>query len=377
MAEALIWTLFFIVIILPLCILKHVDWRIAIGATLLAFVGTFMTIEVDSYSFTLDNEIWNGEISSKFNDRRSCQTGWHSYQDSFCTEYRTREVDDPPSCSGSGKDRTCTPQSHTEYKYLYSWEGKWFVYAKNLKNTSWQIKRVDRQGAIEPPTYTLINVGDPASIPNSYTNYVKAASDSLFNDDGSKEEKYKDLIPTYPDDIYNGFKIDRVISVGIDSIDLKKYSLQLSNVLKDLGPNKQMNAIIVLSDAKKTDIDFSFAVRRAWKGFKKNDAVIFIGLDDKKIAWTSVLSWSKFDIFNVDMRESINDLKGKDIDDSLPTIIQNLHDIGMKDYQRREMKDFEYLASQIPRSTYAIIATVLLMTALIVGSIILTRKVKL
>lgn len=319
---------------------------------ILSILGAYAILALAKVNATTDYEIWNGEIIKKEALKKDCQRGWNSSQDNFCTDYDTRSVYDGQICTTDSKgNQSCIPQYHTEYRYNFPWERRYFVYA-NLKNTVWEISRVDRQGAKEPPKFTETNIGDPASIMNAYTNYVKAASDSLFHQYAYEENLYKDLIPEYPIEIYDGWKVDRVLKIGLPDLDVHKMSLDLSIKLKDLGPKKQMNAIIILTDSKKADISFAYAVQKGWKGFKKNDAVIFIGLDGDTVAWSEVMSWSKESLFDVRMRNAILDLKTQHIKDAWPKIMDSLHDIGMKDYSRREMKEFEYLLDEIPIPSY-------------------------
>jgi len=311
------------------------------------------------YSDTWDTEIWNGEISAKNMVQKDCPWGWVRHQDSFCSNYQTKQVRDYPdgqTCTTDSKGRrTCTsyPRYHTEYNYDYDWERRWYVSSANL-DFRYEITRVDRQGVNAPPFYTRTQVGDPASVTKGYTNWIKGASDSLFHEDGAIAEQYATLIPEYPIALYNYFHVDRVVQVGVSMPDIALWNRQLGDALKQLGPNRQMNAVIVLVDATKVGSDFPFAVRRAWNGFKKNDAVLFIGVDGaKNVQWAEVLSWSKENLFNVQLRNAILAMRGTELDRQ--SIISNIQTIGMASYERREMQEFEYLKNQVPVPTWLIV----------------------
>lgn len=329
--------------------------QIAVAAVLTFFFWLFTFIP---YS-TWDNEVWNGSITDKQHVVKTCPNNnrWISSRDSFCDNYKTREVWAGQTCTGEGSSRMCTNNYNTEYRYIFPTEGRWMLAASNLKQ-SWEIERVDKRGMTPPPFYTSVNVGDPASITNGYLNWVKGAADSLFHQDGKVEEKYQAIMPEYPIKLYDIFKLDRIVPVGVTIPNLKQVNDHLSDALKALGPQKQMNAVIVVADATKISEDFSFAVRRAWQGFKKNDAVIFIGTNDSKIQWVRVMSWSKEAIFDVTLRESILADYGKPLD--LINVIDKLSTTGLQFYKRRPMEEFEYLKDSIPTPVWLIVLFVIL-----------------
>lgn len=295
-----------------------------------------------------DNELWNGQIVEKVQRKENCPWGWKTYRDDFCTNYRTRQVYDGEDCTGFGKDRVCTSKYHTEYKYDYDWEQRYFI-KTDIKDHTFEVDRVDYQGVSQPPIWRGFHVGDPASLPNTYMNWIRAAADSLFHQDGEAEEKYKGRIPAYPDKIYNYIQVNRVLTVGIDVPEVDRWNRELSMALRELGPKRQMNAIIVIANSKEFAGDYIFAVRRYWQGFKKNDAVLFIGADPetKKIGWVDVLSWSKNNAFNVVLRDTVYAI-GSVSENFAPLVIQALSTVGMDAYERRSMKEFEFLKQQIP-----------------------------
>lgn len=307
---------------------------------------------IGRYSGAGDVELWNGEVTRKQIQRESCPQYWRDYQDGFCTEYRTRTVEDGPrrqECTGSGKDKTCrwVQDYKTQYYYIYPWEQKFYIYTN--VNTTFNIPRVDAQGAIVPPRYNISFVGDPVAVPKSYSNWVKAASNSIFHEDGQAEAKYKDILPAYPMEIYDTYKVNRIVKVG--RVDVPSWLNDVLRAeLKQLGPQRQMNVIIVAADARAIGTDFPHAVRRYWQGFKKNDAVIFVGLDGQTLKWANVMSWSKKSIFDVTLRDEILKYEGKTLD--FMVVMNKLTSTAMELYERRSMKEFEHLKSQIPVPTW-------------------------
>ncbi|AKF13627.1 hypothetical protein PHIN3_364 [Sinorhizobium phage phiN3] len=338
------------------------------------FAATLFVLFLSIFDFSAsDVELWNGEISDKRATTQQCPYGWQRFQDGFCTEYRTREVYDGQTCTGSGKDRRCVSNYHTEYKYKFDWERRYFIYAENLKKSSWEVPRIDAQGTQAPPRFQSVKIGDPASIKNRYSNWVRAASDSIFHDDGNLEEKYKELIPEYPIEIYDFFKVDRIVTIGVTIPDIEKYNRRLSEALKQLGPKRQMNAVIVVVDASKIqNAEYAHAVRRAWKGFKKNDAVVFLGIKDNSIYWAEVLSWSKASIFDVELRDKILGDRDKPLD--LNNVISYIENIGMKNYERRSMEEFEFLKEELRTPLWLIFLAVIANAIALFVTVIISRK---
>lgn len=324
--------------------------------TIMGTVTVLMSLAVyhgGRFSAASDVELWNGQVVSVTDRRESCPFGWRDYKDNFCREYRTRSVPDgTKTCDKDGKN--CRANYKTQYNYDYPWERSYYV-TLDLKDRVLEIAREDAQGRKEPARWLSANVGDPASITNKYDNWVRAASESIFHEDGAVSEHYADLIPEYPINIVDYHRVNRVIGVGVNVE--QAWNEELSLLLRELGPAVQMNAIIMLADANLVGSDFIYAVRRAWMGFKKNDAVVFIGINPNgTVAWSDTLSWSKEERFNVEMRNAV--LEQRDQPLNMMAVLDNLHTIGMEHYQRRPMKEFEFLKAQIPTPTWVIVLVV-------------------
>lgn len=310
------------------------------------------------YSNAHDTEVWNGRITAMQPIQRNCQTGWSRSQDSFCTEYSTRSVYVGQTCTGEGSDRVCVSNYETEYEYNYPWERRYFIESE-LGN--YEIYRVDRQGVNTPPVFASKIVGDPVSKISSYSNWINGAADSLF-----KEDPDLSMDLEYPIKVYNYFEIDRFVWAGVSppaNVDL--YNKALSAVLGRVGPTKQINAVVVVADENYGD-SFPYAVRKHWRGFKKNDAVIFVMVDpfDLTIETSYVLSWSKENLFNVMMENSINKHRNNVL---TPELVADSLSQNADTYERRSMTEFEYLKDQIP---VPIFVYILIAIVNVLGSIV-------
>jgi len=210
------------------------------------------------YAQAHDIEILNGQVTGKYSQRVSCE---HSYS---C---RCRE-----SCSGTGKNRSCSQVCDTCYDHDYDID--W-----NLKTSlgDIEIERVNRQGTIEPPRYSRAASGDPVAQSHAYQNYIKAAPDSLFNALSEKQalQRFVDQVPAYPDKVYDYHYVDRVLTAGVAVPDLAAWRQDLANALRVLGPAKQANVVVLFS--KESDPQYASAVNAKWLGGKKNDVVVVFG----------------------------------------------------------------------------------------------------
>lgn len=318
---------------------------IAQVAVTLIISGLFWGLSLLDIS-AYDQEVWNGEITKMEDRKESCPIGWVGSKDSFCTEYTSRTTKIGESCS-QNKDgsRVCTDITMTEYNYDYSWERRYFITSNVGK---WEIERIDPQGVKYPKAFSETSVGDPASATNYYKNWIQAASDSIYNEAKLIEDRYKEFLPDYPIEIYSYFKLNRVLAIDVPVENQKELNKQLAIALKDLGPKRQMNAIVVIVNADNVGSDYPYALRRHWKGFKKNDAVLVLGVSNGNVVWRDSMSWSKNPTYDIEVRDSIELDKPLNVQ----AAIDSIHKYGMEFFERRSMKEFEFLKDQIPTPTW-------------------------
>ena len=299
------------------------------------------TYQAGVYGETHDTLIINGLVTSKAKERVSCR---HSYQ----CHCHTR-------CSGFGETRSCSQICDTCYEH--SFDNDWNAYTTI---GTWTISTIDRQGLNGPLRWKDIKSGDPVSKTESYVNYVKAVPESLFNFNMKLVEDFKGGIPAYPIDIYDYYKINRIVLDGVNVPDVSQLNTDLSKVLGALGPTKQVNAVIVITKHKSAM--YAKVLQASWIGAKKNDVIIVIGADEyPKIAWVSVFGWAKHDIFNVQLRDELKEIGVVDRTKIISAIYTNIQ----KNYVRKPMAEYEYLKDQIePPMWVSILAIVLSLVSL-------------
>lgn len=281
-------------------------------------------------SKTSDTEFWNGQI-----------TGKNRIHDSYTRSYSCNCVE---TCSGTGNNRSCSQTCQTCYEdhYTVKWEAYSNVGDFNIKTLDETSKRVYQSP--DPAIYTRIKIGEACATKHGYTNYIKAVPESLFNPaQADIKKKFAKMIPDYPDFVYNLWKVDRVLSVGVNVADIHDWSAKLSDALKQMGPQKQANAIVVLVNT--ADPNYMYALRDAWQGGKKNDIIVGIGVTKlpQKADWVRVLALTDNEMFKVKLRDDIAALDVLTADSVVDAIKTNTLTL----FKRKPMKDFAYLDAEI------------------------------
>lgn len=303
-----------LVTIIPILIILYLfrkNWKVAsISIGLLLMFNTSI-IAIASYNKNMDTEILNGRVTGKHRETVSCS---HSYP---C---HPRTV-----CSGSGKSRSCSTVYDTCYEHFHDYD---WVVKTTIQDVN--IDRVDRQGTEEPPRFTKVKIGEPASFEHSYQNYIKGSDNSIFKK--QVNSNYKDIPLQTP---YDYYRYNHVIVDGVN-YNINNLNNKLTELNADIGTSKQVNIRVVLTNKKE---DFAEVMRNRWLGGKKNELNVFIGTDGSKILWTRVFSWSYNDMVNVSIQSDLLQLGHLDDDKIVDSIKTNT----LKYYSRKQMKDFKYL----------------------------------
>lgn len=334
--------LFSVVLLVPLVfvLLAYYLSREFVWQELLIVIGVQIVIAgaaagICYSSNTSDVETWDGFVTSKDKVWTSCE---HSYQ-CHCHEV----------CS-SGKNRSCSEECDTCYQHANDWN--WTVYMSTGDNVD--IERIDSRGSDEPPRWTSVHQGEPSAVQHSYTNYIKAAPDTLFRHQGL-EEKYKGMIPSYPNQIYDYYRINHLVQIGTNVPNPDYWNHDLAHLNGDLGSSRQSNIMVVLVNNKPDD--YYDALEEAWIGGKKNDVILVVSIDnDGHPQWARVMAWTTNPIFKVKLRDSIMALpviERWSVIDALRANIVAYH-------HRKPMADFEYLKASITPSTTEWIITLII-----------------
>lgn len=322
------------------------------GGTLIICIMWF----AGSYMSTKDTEIINGQIIEKTAWKFSCPTNTsnpcrNSYSCN-CYQICTSSTD-----SKGNITQSCT--THCDTCYEYPWEQNWYVKSNvQIGQSIVEINRVDKQGAREPSRWTAVKIGDPYATTHSYDNWVKASSNSLFKSEAYESERYKKILPQKQNiSIVDYYNVDRIITPNVKLANEPHWNELLSQVNGSLGNSKQVDIWLVFVEA---DRSYAKALQRQWHGFKKNQAIIFVGAQKGKVSWVDVISWSKQSIYDVELRNHLNIFKGQNLNDIDPVIFMNYVSVDtQKNFVRRSMKEFEYLRGEIVPPTWLLISCII------------------
>ena len=283
------------------------------------------------WSNTSDVEIWNGHVTAKKSEKVHCR---HDYCCGYCK-----------SCSRDSKGNESCHEYCCRTCYYHDYDIDWLFWTTDTGERS--VSTIDWQGLREPPRWTQVVIGEPTASSHSYTNYIKAAPDSLFRDQGLVE-KFKTELPKYPGEVYDYYRIHRIVSVLPSLNNNAEWNQALSDLNSRLNPAKEVNAILVVTSKKPHD--YFQALRQHWMGGKKNDVVLVIDInDDLAIDWVDVMAWTDHKEFEVKLRDSIKDLQTLDLHNP-KQVMQPFENAISQYYVRKHMKDFKYLKASITPS---------------------------
>lgn len=347
----------FIILLIPALIVvfvmkymydKHISTKellIHIGCCL---VGAAIVLGISyaiNYSQLYDVEILNGQVTSKYSHKEYCT------QSSSCKHYTWHEKCHTRYDSKGKSHRECESYKVFDYSYEVDW------YVKSTVG-EFEIERVNRQGTMTPPRWQQVIIGDYAAAESSYINYLFADKNSLFSPEelhNMYDEKYLSTIPEYPS-VVDYYKTHHVINTTNYNVD--GYDEYLRNELKTMGARKQVNIQVLVYDYK--DVDFVDATLASWRGGKKNDVIIFFGIDNDgnvvKFYSTSFAQGMKNEELHAKMRiDALNEKLTLDL------LVKEVHNID-KHFERLSNKEFEYLSVKMePRKDVLIGASIVLL----------------
>jgi len=298
-----------------------------------------------SYAQTHDTEIWNGEVTSKHRDH-----------DSYVRSYSCHCTTDS---DGNSSCQTCYETHYTVEWYLDSTIDKIRL---KYSDSTWRSVYNDP----DPANYTAAYVGEPCSQAYSYTNYIKAVPDSLFNMEAAEYTQFDSLIPSYPE-VYGKYHVDHVITMGMGAnVAIRDWNNYLAGKLKTLGPASQANVIVVLVNT--ADQTYRHALETAWVGGKKNDVIVIAGVSNyPQIDWVDTITLGQNadnGLMTVKIRDELMVLgsieSGQAFIDVVATNVA-------QHFDRKPMADFEYLKDDIQPATWVVVTAFILAFLLSAG----------
>lgn len=311
---------------------REITWKEMIVACVASAALSGTVYGLGLYGETADVEILNGEVVSK-------ERIHDSYQKPYDCNCKTDKKG----------NRTCS--TCYEDRYTVTWNCNTNLGTIRIDHEDSGSRSVYRKP--DPARYTSIRPGDPVAVEHSFTNYVKAVPDSLFHPNQTR--KFDALIPEYPNDVFDFYRINRVFAMGVPVPDLADWNQDLSMLLRKLGPQKQANVVVLFVNTN--DQSYIHALEGKWIGGKKNDIIVVVGTTAyPKIDWVAVSSWTDKTLFKVQLRDEIFSQSTIDRAQILAAIDKHT----MASFERKKMKDFEYLKTQIEPPVWVLTLSVIL-----------------
>jgi len=312
------------------------EWAVQTGLLLVVLLGTNALMR---HAQTADVRIQNGAITSKAQERVSCE---HSYS----CNCRTTTVNGTTSTTCS----TCYEHSHD-----YDW-----VLATTVGSV--KVPRIDRRGVHEPPRFAQAAIGDPVAVRERWSNPIKGSPESLFHGPMPGGSSMLDGSPSYPDAIVDLTTVPRVFAVrGAFLGDLDAWHDTLARALIPIGHEVRGNVVVVAT----ADQDRAYAkvLERLWLRGKSNDTVVVLGVDRGRVAWAESFGWSDDPRLYVDLRHGLEGL------DATPqAVVPVVSKAVLARFKAIPDDRFAYLAADVRLPTWALVLLALLTLGLSAGT---------
>lgn len=286
---------------------------------------------------TADYSVFNGFVTGKESVHVSCE---HQY---VCGEtcHTERYTD---SKGKSHSRRVCQPKYCDEHSYDVSWR----VYTTL---GAWTIRREDRRGLKTPMRWDQTEIEEPVSEIRSVSNYL-LLDRNRFNADRLTSQKYAGKLPGYPP-VYDYWRYNRVLNDN--QVDYDGINIWLNNKLRNDGVKKQLNIILVVTLNPE---DYYYALLEYWRGARKNDVILFYGVDDEEnIKWAKAMSFADGQNNQIMLKQLQSMTYEQKFSDKL---VQEQYQLIVEDFKRVPNKTFAYLKNGWVPPTWVIVTMTIL-----------------
>jgi hypothetical protein len=112
-----------------------------------------------------------------------------------------------------------------------------------------------------------------------------------------------------------------------------------------MGADKKITMFVLVWDGVTSNtIEKAYLQQRFWRGGNKNELVTCIGIENHKILWVKVFSWSDSETMKSDIESSILKIKTFDI----YKIIGIISSQAKEGWVKKDFRVFDYLEIQLP-----------------------------
>jgi len=270
-------------------------------------------------------ENWNGRIAAKTHGTQGC---CHCRQ--VCQTCTTRDS------KGNTSTYSCNCVTVCDHSHDYWWA------LEVTTGDRLNVRTCEPDKDDVPQLWTDARIQEPASVPHTYRNYLKADPDSLLV--RGAPARYVDMLPDFPH-VHNLYRVNKVLSLGV--LIAREWQAGLEEINADLGAQRQVDITIVVTSVN--DPTFADAVERRWLYGPKNALIIVLGVPEgqRTIAWARVVTISRVEELKIELRDR---LTGMSLDEPAKALELIAASVGTK-FVRTPMSEFEYLAAAATPST--------------------------
>lgn len=305
------------------------------------FVLVLGGFQAARYGAVTDTELWNGHITKKYKGTETC---------CHCTTV----------CDSTDEDGNCT-SSHEECDHSYD---NWW----SLDVSTGDTLHEGCDGSWSSPNWWKdAYVGEPASVPHSYINYLLADPDSVLLQH-IDTTGYEGGAPNYPK-VFGKYHVTRFIHSGTVA-SVGEWDNELDIINDNLGAEKQVNIIVIATtDSSPTYADM---IEVEWLYGKKNDVIFVLGAPDgDTIEWAKVVTISNVEMLKLTARD---EMPGMKLSNPVGTS-GYIQDLVSEKFERTPMVEYEYLwASAQPGPFSLIFLYLLAIVGSIGGSFVMVEK---
>jgi hypothetical protein len=261
-----------------------------------------------------DTEHWNGRVTQKIHNSQSC---CHCRQVcSTCTDSK-------------GRSYSCQCHQVCDHFRDYYWS-----LAISTGDTV-TVENCEPDEDDVPVVWARAKIGEPASVPHLYTNYLRADPDSLLR--RTADPRFEALVPVFPE-VYEFYKVRKVVQIGI-AVPFD-WDEGLREINADLGAKKEVDITMLFT--REANPEFANAVEARWLYGPKNALIIVVGAPDgETIEWARVVTISRGEEVKIILRDGLPGMTIGNPDAALTFVRKTVEE----NFHRTSMTEFEYLAS--------------------------------
>lgn len=358
------------IIILKFIYKKHITWWEMVLPCLPSLLINPLTYLLIETSLTSDTERWGGwVVEARYYEE------WNEYIHRTCT----RTV-------GSGKNtRTETYDcSYVQYHRPY-WEAvdsnnqtsriseaSYLSLVKKFGNKHFKNMHRHYHTIDGDMYYTRWNNDDnrlqPVTTEHYYENRIQNTNGVFSYPPLNTEEKRH--IYDYPQVDY--FNDDPILGNALDS-NTAEYKLQFWNA--KIGRSKEVRIWILIFNGEP---HLTGLLQEAhWKGGNKNEFIICVGIDNKKVSWCHPFCWSpNGNVSNQTLKSEVANYVENTANFSFSTFIDWLIPNIKEKFKRKNFDEFKYISIDPPLWAHILVFILTILSTSIIGYIVINNEYK-